>query len=158
MESGSLLLEAIFSTRCIAPEELQLSRYLPLTTVRVVVDDKQKDFNQILTHELLNERLKKIPKTAAPNLVRHARPQIAELIQSAEKLVADKQAEIINTALADMEKEQMQELQRLLALSEVNPNIRKIEIEQIKEDTECLREFLQGTQLALNAIRVFVVV
>ena len=155
---GTLLLEAIYTTHCIAPPGLQLSRFLPLTTVRVVVDAKQKDFNTILTHVLLNERAQRIPKSTAQDLVRHARAQILELIEHADQKAGAQKAGIISLARTQMEQALNDELERLKALAKVNPNIRNDEIDSLELEKACLTEYLQGTQLTLDAMRVLVIV
>ncbi len=155
---GTLLLEAIYTTHCIAPAELQLSRFLPLTTVRLVVDENKKDFSNIITHEVLNARIQKIPKTTAQDLVRHARPGIAALIANADKMVGHRRGGLVSAAVEHMQKQLTVELQRLVALSAVNPNIRKDEIEHLRHDAEQLEDYLQGTRLTLDALRVLVVI
>lgn len=158
LKPGTLLLEAVFAIHCPAPAELQLSRYLPMTTVRAVVDKDGKDFTRVLTHERLNQRVERVKKATARELVRHAQPQLAEMVAQVEHRVKSEQETIVAQAIDEMQRAQEAELLRLKALSRVNPNIRQQEIEMLQAETESLSYYLQNAQLKLDALRVLVAI
>ena len=158
LKGGTLLLEAIFVVHCSAPSELQLQRYLPLTSVRVVVDSNSTNLSKVLTPAHLDKLGQKVPKRSAQDLVRHARPQITAMIRQAEQVADTQKVAVVDEAATAMQVEQEAELQRLIALSSVNPNIRQQEIDYLKNTKVSLLEYLQGAQLKLDAIRVALVV
>lgn len=158
LKPGTLLLEAVFAIHCPAPAELQLSRYLPMTTVRAVVDKDGKDFTQVLTHERLNQRVERVKRVTARELVRHAQPQLTEMVEQVEQMVKPQQDKIVGEAIDEMRSAQNAELARLTALSRVNPNIRQQEIDMLQADTESLSCYLQNAQLKLDALRVIVAI
>jgi len=157
LKAGTLLLEAIFTVQCSAPSELQLSRYLPLTTIRIVVDSNSTNLSQLLTSAHINKLSQKVPKRSAQDLVRHARAQISEMVTQAESLADVEMATVSQQAAEKMQIEQAQELQRLKALAAVNPNIRSAEISYLEHATENLQRYLDGAQLRLDAVRVALV-
>ena len=85
---GTLLLEAFFILRCTAPRALQMQRYLPQHSVRLVFDNNGNDLSGIITHSHLNKLASRVGRRTAQSLVGHARPQIAEMVEKAEKLAA----------------------------------------------------------------------
>lgn len=156
LKPGTVLLEAIFVMQCAAPSSLQLFRYLPCTTVRVLIDQKGTQLGDVLSHEKLNQLLKRVPKGTARELVRHAQPELVKMIKTAETSVAGRQQKLIDEALERMQIQQGGELQRLVSLAEVNPNIRQQEIDLLRDETQNLVEYLGTAQLKLDALRVIV--
>ncbi|MGA9572834.1 MAG: RNA polymerase-associated protein RapA, partial [Lysobacterales bacterium] len=156
-KTGSLLLEAVFTTSCTAPTALQLQRYLPLTTTRVVVDNQGNDLSDLLTENHFNRKGQRVRMMTAQDFIRHARPQISAMIEQAEMLAEDQKPEIINTARLTMQSVQQAELRRLRALAEVNPNIRQEEIDYLLEETAKLEHYLATAHLKLEAVRVAVI-
>jgi ATP-dependent helicase HepA len=157
LKPGTILLEAVFYLSCIAPGDLQLQRYLPLTTIRLVVDSQHNDLSQILSITRLNRLAKEAPLHNSRELVRHARPQITAMLAQAEQLAAGQAGGILDTAATSMRATQHIELQRLQALAAVNPNIRAAEIQHLEGMTERLQGYIEGAQLRLDAIRVAMV-
>jgi ATP-dependent helicase HepA len=157
LKAGTILLEAIFTMRCPAPPALQLHRYLPLTTVRVVVDSKKNDLSTILTEQHFNKLGQRVRKHRAQDFIRHARPQIVTMIEQAEFLATRHEQSIVDAANTQMQNLQQSELRRLQALAEVNPNIRKEEIDYLLTETGELEHYLSSAHIRLEALRVAVV-
>jgi len=158
IKPGTVLLEAVFVMQCAAPAVLQLFRYLPCTTVRVLLDQKGTQLGKVLGHEKLNQLIKRVPKGTARELIRHAQPELVSMIKKAEDSVAPQQQQLIDAAMQRMQEQQSNELQRLEALSAVNPNIRQQEIDFLREETQSLADYLLTAQLKLDALRVIVAV
>lgn len=156
-KAGTIILEAIFTMRCTAPTALQLHRYLPLTTTRIVVDSKQHDLSDIVTTKHFAKLGKRVRRHTAQDFIRHTRAQIITMIEHAEQLAAVHEKTIVKTANAQMQNLQQSELQRLQALAEVNPNIRQEEIDHLLNETSELQHFLDSTHIKLEALRVAVV-
>lgn len=158
IKPGTVLLEAVFVMQCAAPAVLQLFRYLPCTTVRVLIDQKGTQLGKVLGHDKLNQLIKRVPKGTARELIRHAQPELVPMIKKAEDSVSSQQQQLIDEAMQRMQEQQSNELQRLEALSAVNPNIRQQEIDFLREETQSLADYLQTAQLTLDALRVIVAV
>jgi len=158
LKPGTLLLEATMLIQNTAPRALQLSRYLPLTSLRVVIDSKGTDLSHVLSEEKLDQLVQKVPRNTAQDLVRHTRKELGVMIDKVELLAQPHHTEILAEAVAKMELEQSSASERLRALAAVNPNIRQSEIEKVEEDTGLLREYLQNTRVRLDSLRVIVAV
>jgi ATP-dependent helicase HepA len=157
LKAGTILLEAIFTINCPAPSDLQLQRYLPMTSIRVVVDSKKNDLSNILQEKHFNKLGQNVRRHMAQDFIRQARAQIVVMIKQAEELAEPHQAVIIDTASKDMQDLQQSELHRMQALAMVNPNIRQEEIEHLQAETSELQDHLDTAQLKLEALRVAVV-
>ncbi len=157
LKAGTVLLEAIFTMSCPAPAALQLQRYLPLTTLRVVVDNKKNDLSNILQEKHFNKLGQPVRRHKAQDVIRHTRPQIMTMIEKAEELAAGHEQSIVEAASSRMQNLQQSEIQRLRALAEVNPNIRQDEIDYLLAETDELQHHLASTHIKLEALRVAVV-
>ena len=157
LKAGTILLEAIFTMSSPAPASLQLHRYLPLTTTRIVVDHKKNDLSNILTEKHFNKLGQRVRRHSAQDFVRHARAKILAMIEAAEQLAAAQEQAIVDAAVSNMTQVQQSELQRLRALSEINPNIRQEEIDHLSDETVNLQHYLDSAHIKLEAVRVAVV-
>ena len=157
LPAGTLLLEAIFTINCPAPRGLQVGRYLNHSYLRIVTDEKGRNFNDDLNEMLFNDTAGRIPKPTAQELVRRARPKITDLITQAQKLAATQQKDIIEQAVKTMHQSLQPEQNRLTALAKVNSNIRPEEIAYLEESQQLLEQYLQSAQLSLDAVRVAIV-
>ena len=156
-KAGTILLEAIFTMSCQAPAGLQLQRYLPLTTIRIVVDSKKNNLSQILKEKHFIKLGKRVRRHNAQDFVRHTRTQINAMIEQAEQLAGQQEKSIIDAANERMQELQESELQRLQALAKVNPNIRQDEIDYLLAQTGELHHYLDLAHIKLDAIRLAVV-
>jgi ATP-dependent helicase HepA len=155
--AGTILLEAIFTMSCQAPVRLQLHRYLPLTTVRIVVDSKKHDLSNIITEKHFARLGKRVRRHNAQDFVRHTRTQIVAMIEQAEQLAFKHEKSIVDAAIEQMQNLQQSEQHRLSALAEVNPNIRQDEIDHLAAESSELQQYLDLAHIKLDAIRLAVI-
>lgn len=157
LPAGTLLLEAVFRLHCLAPKALQADRYIDESYVRLVVDDKDRVLNELLDEQTFNSHAGRIPRATAQELIRHARGKISNLVDFAKESVKQKQADIIANAVSRMTSQLEIEQQRLEALAKVNPNIRQQEIDYMVESQQLLSEYIQSSQLTMDAVRIAIV-
>ena len=151
---STILLECVFIIQCAAPKALRLDSYFPKAIIRVLVDQNHNNLGKVLTSEHMNRMAERVKKNIAQNIIRHARKQINELIDYANTIAKEQMIELIDQALQTMQAKQNMELQRLLSLSKVNPNIRKEEIDYLQYTTVQLEEYMHHASLKLDALRV----
>lgn len=155
--AGTLILEAIFTTHCPAPKRLQLHRYLPKTMKRIVVGSNGMDMTNILKPEHIASRLTYVKKPVALNIIEHGQDAIKALIEKAEGLVVEHQTVLVSDSLADMQQQESAGLERLLALAQVNPNIRESEVAGQKQRIADLTSHIARASYKLDAIRVILI-
>jgi len=155
--AGTLLLEALFVVNCVSGRQLQTSRFITQSHLRLVVDEQGRQHQDNLADRQFNKLAGRIPRATAQELIRHARGQISGLIEHAEKAVTTPQERIREQALAAMHTELEMEQQRLQALAEVNPTIRQQEIDFLAQRRAQLADSIQSAELRLDAVRVAIV-
>jgi len=156
IEPGTLLLESIFLLECVAPKELRAGRFLPPTTLRLVLDEEFADRSSSLTHADLSKEGPPIDPNGAAEIARKRRSQITKMLHKAERAATEKTPTIIRLALEQMLASYTREIRRLVALKRVNPNVRDDEIEALQQELRSIHQHIQGARLRLEAIRVVV--
>lgn len=153
---GTLMLEALFTVHCPAPESLQLARYLPLSPLRLLVDVSGRDLSAALPHDRLNDLCSNIRRRTAQAVVPKIRAEVETMVDHVEGL-ADRQLEPIReTALARVRAFFEPEIRRLEALQRSNPAIRDEEIDFFRSQLAASEQTLARASLALEGIRVIV--
>ena len=156
VKAGSVLLECLFSLESAPIEELQSSRYLPPTMIRVVCDERGADHHLKLPHKAINETRQFVEKGIGNKIVKAKKKILKAMLQRSEKF-----AELKSTRLLEHAQQQASdilsiEINRLNALSKVNPNIREEEISYFQKQLSTLTEVIDGANIRLDAVRVIV--
>ncbi|SIT05398.1 RNA polymerase-associated protein RapA [Neptunomonas antarctica] len=157
LQPGTLLVEAVFVLYCAAPRHLNLQRYQPQATVRVVLDNSGNNLSKIITPGHLNKLGERVKRHAAQNLIRHGRQQISTVLTKAEAVAESQQAELIKAAISKATLILNEEVERLEALIKVNPSIRPSEITQLRADRTSILDHLSSAKLKMDAVRIAVV-
>ncbi len=156
LQPGTLMLEAVFVVHCPAPESLQLSRYLPLSPLRLLVDVNGRDLSQVLPHDRLNGLCANIPRRTAQAVVPRVRAEVETMVDHA-KVIAEPQFEPNrDAALAQVRRMLEPEIRRLEALQAHNPAIREEEIRFFRDQLASAETAIGRAELALEGIRVVV--
>ncbi len=153
---GTLLMEALFTVHCPAPESLQLTRYLPVSPLRLLVDVNGKELSAALPHERLNELCSNIRRRTAQAIVPQIRPQVETMVDHAVRLSKPHLQPLKEQALARVEASFEPEIRRLEALRKVNPAIRDTEIDYLRQQLAAAREAIEHASLSLEGIRVII--
>lgn len=156
VKAGSLLLECLFILEATANEDLQSSRYLPPTTIRVLLDEQGQSHEQQLPHAIINQHQTLVDAGTAKQVIQAKEPVIRALIEKCEAHANKQAPEILATAHQQTKHTLATEINRLKALQLVNPNIREEEIYFFEKQLRVLTEVLESATLRLDAIRVMV--
>jgi len=157
LKPGTLMVEALLRPNCPAPKVLQLQRFMGTGCVRMLLDQDKKDLSGIIQPAHIEKLAQRVKRPTARQLIEHARPQIEKLIDRIVDSGNAQQGEIIDKAIALMNKEYNQEIQRLEQLSKHNLNIRPEEIEYLRGKQTITAEYLEQTRLQLDAVRIIIV-
>ncbi|AOY90341.1 RNA polymerase-binding ATPase [Marinobacter salinus] len=153
---GTLLMEALFTVHCPAPDSLQLTRYLPVSPLRLLVDVNGKDLSAALPHDRLNDMSSNIRRRTAQAIVPQIRPQVETMVDHVERLSEPHLEPMKKLALERLDATLSPEIRRLEALQKVNPVIRDEEIDYFRRQLAAAREAIGQASLALEGIRVIV--
>ncbi|KJY82075.1 ATP-dependent helicase [Vibrio galatheae] len=154
---GTMLLELIYKVDAQAPKRSGISRFLPTTPIRVMLDGKGNDLSSQVEFESFNRQLSPVGRHIATKLVASVQAQVHQLIEVGEKLIVDKVEAIRHQAQQEMQASLNSELERLQALKAVNPNIRDEEIEAIDGQIKQLNGYISQAQYQLDSLRMIVV-
>ncbi|MEW6990219.1 RNA polymerase-associated protein RapA [Colwelliaceae bacterium 6441] len=157
LPAGTFFLECIFTIEAIAPSELQLNRYLPVTPIRVLVDKNGNDLADKVSEAILDQQLSPVKKQVSLQLVKALKDQVSPLVVKAESHAEKQVLAIQEKANTTMQEKLEQEFQRLTALKAINPSVRQEELDFIKLQKHELANYINKAQLKFEAVRLVVV-
>jgi ATP-dependent helicase HepA len=155
--AGSLLVEVAFVMHCPAPKHFNITRFIPESYMRVVIDEKGRRLEEQLPEQEMNQLAGRIPKHTAQQMVQVARSRIDDLIDVSKKMAKKHQKQLIEQAIDKMTELTDHELHRLQHLAEKNTHIKPAEIEAMQSQQQQLKQYLQQAELKLDALRLIIV-
>jgi ATP-dependent helicase HepA len=156
LKAGQFLLECLFLVECSAPAQLQISRFLPHSPIRVLIDQQHKDLSRTYSHETLFDIGKSFDKTQITRFLTNQRPYITNLLKQAEQKARTTMQQLCDDAAQAMLHFLAAEIKRLVRLQKVNPSVRPEEIEHLKNMTLLVHENIQASPLKLDAVRFII--
>ena len=94
IEPGTIMLETFSSISAIAPKQLQVDRYLPITPLRTLISKDRKNYAKLLSHDKLNTLCQKIERQTAHAIIKQIKPEIETMIDFASKFTDSKFPEV----------------------------------------------------------------
>ncbi|QLB19246.1 RNA polymerase-associated protein RapA [Mannheimia granulomatis] len=156
LPAGTLLLEAIYVVEAQAPKGLNLTRFLPPTPIRILMDNKGNNIAPQVSFTALERQLKPMNKQMANKIAKMARLDIEKLIKASEKAIVSLAKEIIDSAKFEANSKLKAELHRLESLKMVNKNIRADEVEALEQQLKETLAQLETANYRLDCLRVIV--
>lgn len=153
---GTILVEIFFTVSTIVPDALELNRYLPLTPTRVLISQEGKNLAAAVSHEQLSQLCKKIKRQLAHSVVQQLRSTLEDMVQKAEIFASKSLPNIKEQALTKLNNGLGTEMDRLVALKKVNPNIRQQEIDALQQQITLIQNAINQASLKMEAMRVIV--
>ena len=156
LPAGTLLIELIYVVEVQAPPSLQLTRFLPPTPIRLLLDSKGNDLAEKVSFTALQKQLKPMGKNMANKVVKMTRSAVEHALQQGEKQITEKAQALIEQAKIAAEQQLNSEYQRLTALQAVNKNIRQDEVTALEQLQQQSLQQLQQASWRLDSLRVIV--
>lgn len=153
LKGGRFLLEMLFIVECSAPAVLQISRFLPPTPIRILIDQTLQDLSQAISHQSMVESGDRFDKQQIAQFLNTQRDLINEMIRLAERDAREKMQNLIADSSQQLLGSYQAEIKRLERLQPLNPAIKTEEIEQLKQLALSSHESIQQAQLKLDALR-----
>ena len=157
LPAGSYLLELNFIVEASAPSHLQLSRYLPATPLRLLLDKAGNDLAAKVSFEHLSKQLKPVGRQTGSKLVGALQTLLHPLLNKATAQAEIGLASIVQHAKSHADTELTAQYQRLLALRQQNPSVRQDELDALQDKKQQLADYINKARVKLDAIRVIVV-
>ncbi|ESS72333.1 RNA polymerase-associated protein RapA [Methyloglobulus morosus KoM1] len=156
LKPGQFLLECLFIVECSAPAELQISRFLPATPIRILIDQNMQDKSQAIGHRSLVENRTSFDQQQIVEFINNQREHITKILNLAEQNAKIGMQSLITDATKTMLESLTAEIKRLVRLKKVNPTIKTDEIETLKDMTLLAHEHIQAAQIRLDAVRFLI--
>lgn len=153
---GTLFLEAIFALNSMAPKQLQLDRFLPISPQRVVVNATGRDLSEVLPYDKLNGLCNGLKRKMAHAVVKEIRNEFAPLLSKAQAIAEKTVPDLLEQARSELSNHLDLEIQRLTALQKVNPLIREDEIDILKAQKDQCLAYIDKTGLEVQAMRIII--
>ncbi|HED16604.1 MAG TPA: RNA polymerase-associated protein RapA, partial [Gammaproteobacteria bacterium] len=128
VKSGSLLIECIYILESASNDQIQSSRYLPPTSIRIVIDTSNQDHASQLSHDDISQSREIIKKETAYKIIHAYTKSLREMLDNANSMANRQSPAIRDHALKHAEHTLASEINRLRALKQINPNVRSEEI------------------------------
>jgi len=154
---GTLLLELVYVVEAQAPKSLQLSRFLPPTPVRLLLDKAGNNLAAQVEFESFNRQLSAVNRHTGSKLVNAVQQDVHAILKQGEAQVESAARQLIDAARNEADEKLSAELSRLEALKAVNPNIRDDELSAIESNRQQVMESLDQAGWRLDALRLIVV-
>jgi len=132
LPAGQMMLEALFVLSTTAPAKLQLQRFLPNRCLRVLISQSGANLTEKIGHDQLSARVQGLKKATAVELIRNRGPELRDMVQKLPKLVKPMAESEIHKATELLLQQVGDEVKRMVALKERNPNVREDEITHLK--------------------------
>ncbi len=156
LEPGTLLLECLYLLDTPTNSRLQSSRYLPPTSIRVVLDEYGNSFERALSHNLIQSCQQAVNADTANKIVRAKEQALRDLIVQCEQTAQARAPEIVAFAQAQARQTLSREINRLRALRQLNPNVRDEELDFFQRQQDMVDGALNCASLRLDALRVII--
>jgi ATP-dependent helicase HepA len=157
LPAGTMLLELIFVADTSAPKKYHIGRFLPPTPMRLLMDKKGNELNNNISYEKLSDQLSPIGRHIASKLVGASQAFIHQQVQEGTNKAQASLETIKAGALEKMTQVLDMELERLIDLKAVNPNIRDEEIAHLQTEKLQLAKYIDNAQVQLDCLRFIVV-
>ena len=156
VKTGSLFLESYYTIECLSPNFLQLQRFLPLTPLRFVFDERHREIGNTLTHDKLNKHCKSLNDKVIRSAVPLLRPKIEAMLYDQEKITRERIVDAKNKAIKAQREYLLKEIQRLKDLQILNSTVRPDEISFFEQQIDAGKRYIERAAYKLQAIRVIV--
>ena len=154
--SGTLLVETLHLVDCIAPAELGVDRFLPPRIVRDVVAPNLASVAANLPWDEFTEEQLDVDRTALYRLLDSQRDGLQKMIGAARERATEALTGLKAQASDKAATAYANEIDRLRALADVNPNVRPEEIEFLEAARDLTGDAIASADVRLDAIRVIV--
>lgn len=151
---GTLVLEALFVLEAVDKVASQSSRYLPPTTIRILLDENAKQL--YLENTVINDNLGRIAPAIIKDVINLKADVIRALLEKSRNL-ADKEAPGLKQQAEQRTIDILQkEVERLTYMQSVNPNIRDEEINYLQDQLAIMSGLIESACVRLDALRVII--
>lgn len=154
--AGTLLIECLYLMESNSGTTVNTNRYLPANNIRIVLDQTGKLYHDVLSHSAINKMQERVNLETAIKIIRAHGGTLRKMINASDKFAEKSTPAILVEAKDHVAEVLGLEIQRLVALKTVNPNVRDDEIDYFEQLKIDIQARLDTTIAQLDAIRVII--
>ncbi len=155
---GTLLLDCFFRIEVSDKQGSDGQRYVPNNLLRVCIDENGGLHEENLTPNVIQQTMQYVDIDTSIKVVKSREGVIKKLLEQAEQKVEPLLSGRIQQAQQLAEDLLQNEVNRLLALQSINPNVRDEEIHFFENQLKLVSEQIDAANIRLDAIRVLVAI
>jgi len=153
---GTLLMEALFVLEPVDKIDMQSSRYLPPTTIRIMLDEHGNRLS--LENNIINENQNRVAPEIIKEIIKMKADVIRTLLDKSRNLAEEESPKLKQQAAASAHDILQREVDRLEHMRKVNSNVRPEEIEHFKNQLDITSELITSASIRLDALRVIITI
>ncbi|MCF8058866.1 MAG: DEAD/DEAH box helicase family protein [Bacteriovoracaceae bacterium] len=146
--------EVYFVTDCPAPDFLDTKRFFPPTLIRTLVDKEGEDFADKWDKETLDSKLVQAEKSTLEKAIKVPKNLIKDLIKRSEVCAWEQAETLLEQQRLKMLDHMEEEIDRLEALSKINPAISPDEVDLMRALKKAMLDSSKQARLRLEGIRL----
>jgi len=135
---------------------MNTNRYLPANNIRIVLDQTGKLYHDVLSHSAINQSQERVNLETGIQVIRAHGNTLRKMIAASDKFAEKSTPAILQEAKEHVTEVLGLEIQRLVALKAVNPNVRDDEIDYFVQLKDDIQSRLDSTIAQLDAVRVII--
>lgn len=158
VKAGTLLLDCFFRIEVSDRPGSDLQRYIPNNLLRACIDESGGLHESALTPNVIQQAMQYVDIDTSIKVVKSREDVIKKLLAVAEKKVEVLLSDRLQQALLLANDLLQKEIDRLLALQTINPNVRDEEIDFFRNQLVQATQQIAAGSIRLDAIRVLVAI
>ena len=151
---GTLLMEALYVLEPVDKIDMQLSRYLPPTTIRIMLDEHGNRLS--LENNIINENQNRVSPEIIKEIIKMKADVIRTLLDRSRNLAEEESPKLKQQAAARTHDILQREVDRLEHMRLVNSNVRPEEIEHFRNQLRVTSELITSASNRLDALRIII--
>jgi len=156
--AGTLLAECHFLMDFSDDYRSHNERYFPNASIRVLLDENGGDHSALLDLDPESCPAQRVDRDTAIKIVKARLEMLAQMLEYAERVAAARVPQLVDAARASGRELLGHEIERLVALQQVNPGVRDDEIAFFRDRLAQFEAALEHARLRLDAVRVIVAI
>jgi len=153
---GTMLLESLYILEPVSSDVNLPKHLLPRTLIRLLANQNGKDFGDRLTVEYIDNNQIKLNAETTKKVLRLHKQTLRDLITTSDQLALQRSPSLLEKIHHHATETLSEEIERLKALYQVNPNVRQEEIDFFETQLNTLNSVLDTVKPRLDALRVIV--
>jgi ATP-dependent helicase HepA len=153
---GTVLLESHYILESSAQQDFALRNLIAPQLIRLVIDENGLPSDITLEHDFLENTKSSVDIKTANKIISMKQKSIKNMIEKSNQLAMDIAPKLVTQSRIKTESKLTLEINRLIELSKINPNIREEEIDFYKSQQDKCRQILDTAQPRLDAVRILI--